>query len=107
MSIELTILISVVSVSAAVYFGLKSTRRAEKQDVESDAAERSAVMVKLENIQTGVIELRTELKSYKEEMQRINEQTIRNEESLKSLHKRVDRMETLLHLTEPHEHAKD
>jgi hypothetical protein len=31
-------------------------------------------------------------------MERVNERTIRTEESMKSLHKRVDRMESLLQI---------
>jgi hypothetical protein len=34
MTIEVTILISVVSVSAAIFFGIKSLKRANKQDTE-------------------------------------------------------------------------
>ena len=47
----------------------------------------------------GLLEVKQDIKSQKLEMEKMNERTIRNEESLKSLHKRVDRMEALLQLS--------
>ena len=96
MTIEFTILLSIISVAAAVFFGLSTRARNKEKDVEEDAENKAAIMVKLENIQTGQIEMKTELKGYREEVRRVTEQAVRNEESLRSLHKRVDRMENYL-----------
>lgn len=103
MTIEITatILISVISLSFAIYSGLKSLRRTEKNDAAQDAANEASVMVKLDNIQTSMIEMKTELKGYREEVMCLTEKVIRNEESLKSLHKRVDRMEQVLQMKPP------
>lgn len=39
MTIEVTILISVVSVPAAIFFGIKSSHRADKQDIDQQKKE--------------------------------------------------------------------
>lgn len=96
MSIELTIIISVLSLSFAVYSGLKSIKRNEKHDTAEEAKNEAVVITKLENIQTNVIELKTEMKGYKEDVQHVRELAIRDEESLKSLHKRVNKLEEII-----------
>lgn len=101
MTIELSLLISGVSVAFAIFFGISTKNRNTKKDTQEEAAQDAAVMVKLESIQTGMIELKTETRNYREELQKVNEKNIRNEESLKSLHKRVDKVEQMLQL-HPH-----
>lgn len=97
MTIEITILISVVSVSAAIFFGIKSSHRADKQDIDqqkkeaaTEAANNTAVLVKLETISVGVTEIKGELKSMKSDVQGITERLVVVEQSAKSAHKRLD-----------------
>ena len=101
MTIELSLLMSGVSIAFAIFFGISNKNRNTKKDTQEEAGRDAAVMLKLENIQNTVIEMKTEMKGYREEIQRAVEKAIRNEESLKSLHKRVDKMERLLQIS-PH-----
>lgn len=96
MTIEISLALTFISVAAALYFGISSKKRGDKGEAQEQAKTDAAIMVKLENIQTSMIEMKTEVKGFREEVQRVNEQAIRNEESLKSLHKRVDAMEKRL-----------
>ena len=57
MSIELTILISVLSFSFAVYSGISNMKRNAKKDTAEDAAQLTTVIVKLENINNGISEM--------------------------------------------------
>lgn len=98
MTIELSLLISGVSVAFAVFFGLSTRARNTRKDTQEEAREEAAVMVKLDTLQTSIIELKTEVKGYREEVRVLSAQAVRNEESLKSLHKRVDAMERMLQL---------
>ena len=43
MSIEITILVSVISVSFAVFFGIKSAKRADIEDVEERAKKNAEI----------------------------------------------------------------
>lgn len=93
---EITILISVCALALSFYFGMRTQHHTDQKDTADAASQTSAIMIKLESIQTDLIEVKTDMKSHKAEVQRVNEQTVRNEESLKSLHKRVDRIEKIL-----------
>ena len=92
------ILISVVSLVFAIWSGTKTQKRTENNEIREDAAKDQAVLIKLESIQEGMTEMKVEIRNYREEMQQTREQQIRNEESLKQLHKRVDKVEQLVEM---------
>lgn len=92
------ILISIASLAFAIWTGTKTQRRADTNETREDAAKDQAVLIKLESIQEGMTEMKVEIRNYREEMQQTREQQIRNEESLKQLHKRVDKVEQLVEM---------
>ena len=96
MTIELSLLLSGISVAAAVFFGLSTRSRTVKQDAEDEASEKTTVMVKLDTLQTAMIELKSEVKGYRDDVRELMTMAVRNEESLKSLHKRVDVIEQMV-----------
>ena len=93
MSIEITILLSVISISYAIYFGLKKSKRNETLDIKSDTAQLTTVIVKLENIGIGISEIKSELCNIKNDVKEDRERIIRIEESVKQAHKRIDGLE--------------
>lgn len=93
MTIELTILISVISISFAIYSGVSNLKRNQKIDTRTDATEMTTVIVKLENIGNGISEIKTEMSNVKEDIKEIRERVIRVEESSKQAHKRIDSIE--------------
>lgn len=93
MTIELTILISVISISFAIYSGVSNLKRNQKIDTKTDATEMTTVIVKLENIGNGISEIKTEMSNVKEDVKEIRERVIRVEESSKQAHKRIDTIE--------------
>lgn len=94
-----TVLLSVLALAFSIYSGIRANGKTDRKDAEEAGKQESAVMMKLEVVQNTLLEVKQDIKSQKLEMEKMNERTIRNEESLKSLHKRVDRMEALLHLS--------
>lgn len=90
MTIELTILISVLSVSAALFFGLKNNKRANDAEVERTATNMTSVIVKLEHISTGVTEIKSELGNVKQDLKDVTEKVIIAEQIAKSAQKRLD-----------------
>lgn len=92
MTIEATILISVVSVSFALYFGLKGMRRNQKKDDAEEASERTTVIVKLENISSGIAEIKSEMCNLRSDLREQRERLVIAEESVKSAHKRIDEL---------------
>lgn len=94
MTIELSLLISGVSLAFAVYFGLSSKKRNDKKDMQEETKEEATnntmVMIKLENIADDVKDIKRENKENREEMQKMRERIVIVEQSLKSYHKRLD-----------------
>lgn len=86
MTIELTILISVISICCTIY----GVARNAKRDVKADAAESTTVLIKLEGIQSGVNEIKQDIKSVKTDVRDLQDKVARVEESTKSAHKRID-----------------
>lgn len=93
MTIEIALLISIISVVFGAYQGITNLKRNQKVDTKTDATEMTTVIVKLENIGNGVSEIKTEISNVKEDMKDIRDRLIRVEESAKQAHKRIDNME--------------
>lgn len=93
MTIEIAILISIVSVAFGIYQGISNLKRNQKVDTKSDTAELTTVIVKLENIGNGISEIKTEMTNVKEDMKEIRERLIVVEQSSKQAHKRLDGIE--------------
>lgn len=63
MTIEITILISVISVSAALFFGIKSAKRADTADIEERAKKDAEINFKLEKLLTITSGMQDEMKA--------------------------------------------
>ena len=63
MTIEITLLISIVSVSAALFFGLKSAKKADVSDIEERAKKNAEINFKLERLLTITSNMQEEMKA--------------------------------------------
>lgn len=90
MTIEVALLISGVSVAFAVYFGIANMRRNSKKDTVEDATQLTTVIVKLETINNGISEIKTEMRTVKSDIQELRDRLIIVEQSTKSAHHRLD-----------------
>lgn len=93
MSIELTILISVVSVAFAIFFGLKTNHRNDVKDIEDRAAENARVNIKLDNISNAVNDIKYDISATKKKVEEMDKRLIIAEQSVKSAHHRIDGIE--------------
>lgn len=93
MSIEIGVFISVISVGFGLFVGIINMKRNIMTDSKSEAAQLTTVIVKLENINNGISEIKAEIKNIKTETKENREKLIRLEESVKSAHKRLDKLE--------------
>lgn len=98
MTVELSLLISGISVAFAVFFGIKNLKRSEKQEIKDDVSEITALLVKLEWISGGISEIKNELLNVKKDMKEDRERIIKVEESSKHAHKRIDNLEHKLEM---------
>ena len=95
MSVELSILIPVVSVVFAIYAGISNLKRNQSQDDKNTASQMTTVIVKLENIGNGIAEIKSEISNAKEDIKENRERIVKVEESAKQAHKRLDMIEKL------------
>ena len=100
MTVTIPILISIfalittiISVTFAIYFGIKSSKRNDNSDVESKAIERATINVKLDQIGGDVRDIKYDVTGVKKDFQMLTERVVKVEESAKSAHHRIDGIE--------------
>lgn len=93
MTIEIALLISIISVSFSIFFGLKNNRRTDTKDIEERVKENTRINVKLDNIGQTTQEIKTEVSSMREDIKSHNDRLIKLEESCKQAHHRIDGLE--------------
>lgn len=77
-----------------LYFSIKSNKRAEANEVEKDSIAMASVMVKLDSIGDDIKEIKIDNKAMRNEMNDFRERLAQNEATIKSLHKRLDHVES-------------
>ena len=90
MTIEITVLISAVSVAFAIFFGLKSNHRSDVKEIEERAANNAKVNVKLDTIAANVNDIKYDISATKKEVRELTERVVSVEQSTKSAHHRLD-----------------
>ena len=90
MTIEIALLISVISVAFAVYTGITNNRRNIKSDSQKDAIEMTTVTVRLEGMSNEIVEMKTYSKELSSEMKDMVRQQIIMDQSLNAAWKKID-----------------
>lgn len=104
MTVELALVISVVSVAFSIFFGLKNNKRSDTKEVEERTKERiteieertkenAIINVKLDNINSSNLEIKDRLNSVAKQIQEHGDRLIKVEESTKSAHHRINSLE--------------
>lgn len=95
-TIEVAVLMSAVALAFGIYQGVSNLKRSQKTDNQSEAAQLTTVIVKLENIGMGITEIKSEMGNVKNEVKECRERLIKAEESLKQAHSRLEACERAL-----------
>ena len=93
MATYITIFISALSVSFAIYMGLRNNRKADDKDIAENVARNTRIDVKLEEITSYVKEIRNDNTDTKRQLIEIGRQLALVEASTKSAHHRIDKIE--------------
>lgn len=93
MTIEVTILMSIVSVAFAIFFGLKSNRRSDVKEIEERAANNAKVNMKLDIISNNVTDIKSDMSATRGDVRNLAERMAAVEQSAKSAHHRIDGIE--------------
>lgn len=90
MTIEVALLISIVSVFFAIFSGVVNMSRNKKQDDKKDAADFTTVLIRLDKISEDTNEIKNDMKSVRADVRHNSEAIIRIDESLKSAWKQIN-----------------
>lgn len=93
MQVEIAYLISIVSLAFSVFFGLKSSKHTDTKDIEERVKDNTRINMKLDAIAGTTQEIKSEISSMREEINKHNDKIIKLEQSLKSAHHRLDTLE--------------
>ena len=93
MSVEIALIISILSVFFAIFFGALNMRRNQKADDRREQSDMTTVIVKLESISADTIEIKNDIKSLKEDVRNNRDNIIRIDESLKSAWKQINELQ--------------
>ena len=98
MTVELSLLLSGISIAFAIFFGISSKSRNDRKDIEQETENRTEthtlLMTKLESIAEDVKDIKRDYRETNAEVQNLRERVVAVEQSLKSYHKRLDGQKT-------------
>ena len=90
--IEITLLISIISVSFSVFFGLKNSRKTDEKDITERITRDTRTDMKLDEISTNVREVKETVKNIQNDIKDHEGRIVKLESSLKAEHKRLDEL---------------
>lgn len=93
MYIPITALVSILSVTFAIYFGLKNNKRCDTKDIEERVKDNTKIMTTLQVINQTTADIKNEVFAVKNNVQSIDKRLVVVEESVKSAHHRIDSLE--------------
>ncbi len=93
MQVDVTIIISFMSLLVAVVVGITNIRRNNATDDRQEASETTTLIVKLENINDGVNEIKSDMRNLRNDVQDLRDRLIMVEQSTKSAHRRLNTLE--------------
>ena len=100
MTVEVTFLVSIISVCFSVFFGLKNSRKSDEKDIAEKIARDTRVDMKLDEISNNVKEVKETVKSIQNDVKDHEGRIVKLEASYKSAHKRLDEIFGMVELKE-------
>ena len=93
MTTIITIVLTALSLSLSTYVALRNNRKSDDKDIADKVARDTRIDLKLEEISNYVREIRDDNSELKRQFSDMNKQLVIVEQSVKSAHHRIDRME--------------
>ena len=96
MQIDIPVLLSLVSVTVAIIMCIinaTNLRRNRTHDDRQATTELTTLLVKIENINNGINEIKSDMRNMNTDLQKLRDRMIIVEQSSKSAHHRIDKLE--------------
>lgn len=90
MTVEVALLISIVSVSFSIFFGLKNNRKSDAKEIEERVARDTKTDMKLDEISKDVKEVKETVRNIQNDVKDHEGRIVKLESSYKAEHKRLD-----------------
>lgn len=90
MTIEIALLISIVSVSFSIFFGIKNSKKSDKQEIAERIARDTRVDMKLDEISKDVKDVKETVRNIQNDVKDHEGRIVKLEASYKAEHKRLD-----------------
>lgn len=87
---DVPILISALSLIVAIIVAFSTIRSRNSTEDRQEASQITTLIVKLENINDGINEIKSDMKSVRTDMQELRDRVVIVEQSTKSAHHRLD-----------------
>lgn len=90
MTIEVALLISIVSVAFSVFFGLKNSRKSDEKDIADRIARDTRTDMKLDEISSNVRDVKETVRNIQNDIKDHEGRIVKLESNYKAEHKRLD-----------------
>lgn len=100
MTIEIALLISIISVSFSVFFGLKNSKRTDEKEIAERIARDTRTDMKLDEIGRDVREVKETVKNIQNDVKDHEGRITKLEASYKAEHKRLDEVFSIVEIND-------
>lgn len=100
MTIEIALVISIVSVAFSVFFGLKNNKRSDTKEIEARIAWETKVTMNLDSINRNMEEIKDLIRGVQNDVKDHEGRIVKLEASYKAEHKRLDEVFSMVELKE-------
>lgn len=90
MTIEVALLISIISVSFSIFFGLKNNKRSDVEDIKSRVERDTKTDAKLDEISRDVKDVKDTVRTIQSDIKDHEGRIVKLEASYRAEHKRLD-----------------
>ena len=90
MTIEVALLLSVISVSFSIFFGIKNNKKSDEKDIAERIARDTRTDMKLDEISKDVKEVKETVRNIQNDVKDHEGRIVKLEASYKAEHKRLD-----------------
>ena len=100
MTVEVALVISLVSVAFSVFFGLKNNKRSDTKEIADRIAWETKVTMNLENISRDMKDIKDLIKGVQNDVKDHEGRIVKLESSYKAAHKRLDEVFSMVGIKE-------
>lgn len=93
MQIDTGTLLSIAALAISAIVCFTNLRRNNRHDDKQEAIELTTLLVKIENINNGINEIKSDVRNMRADIQEVRERLVTVEQSVKSAHHRLDKIE--------------